>query len=141
MVGDIVKKLRNIVLGIFVVLYIKFCIDLLLTRKIKINNTLRKYNLRLVLFILALSNFQQWYLLWLFATMPWQKPNTIRNIIGISAITQIANSIYMFKEESYLWDVNFDWIIIFASLIWIIATNKNMKWRNKLEKVTSNRWK
>ena len=141
MVGDIVKRLRNIVLGIFVVLYIKFCIDLLLTRKIKINNTLRKYNLRLVLFILALSNFQQWYLLWLFATMPWQKPNTIRNIIGISAITQIANSIYMFKEESYLWDVNFDWIIIFASLIWIIATNKNMKWRNKLEKVTSNRWK
>ena len=141
MVGDLVKKLRNTILAIFVVSYIKFCIDLLLTRKIKINSVLRKYNIRLVLFILALSNFQQWYLLWLFATMPWQKPNTIRNIIGISAITQIANSIYMFKKESYLWDVNFVGIIICTSLIWIVATNKNMKWRKKLEKVTANRWK
>ena len=141
MVGDIVKKIRNTVLGIFVVLYIKFCIDLLLTREIKINSALRKYNLRLVLFILALSNFQQWYLLWLFATMPWQKPNTIRNIIGISSITQIANSIYMFNKESFLWDIDFIKIILFIFFIWILCTNKNMKWRNKLEKVIANRWK
>lgn len=136
-----IKNLRRLIFAIFTLFYIKFCIDLITTKEIKISKILRKYNWALVLFILSLSNFQQWYLLWLFATMPWQKPNTIRNIIGISATTQIANSIYMFNKESFLWDADFIKIIFLTFLIWIVCTNKKLKWRNKFEKAIVNRWK
>ena len=61
LIGEICKYSRNTMLGIFAVLYIKFCIDLLLTRKIKAQKTLRIYSFCLLLFIMSLSNFQQWY--------------------------------------------------------------------------------
>lgn len=121
--GEFVHLVRNIVLGIFVISYIKFGIDLLFMKKMSISKALRKYNFRLVLFILALSNFQQWYLLWLFATLPWQKSNTIRNIIGLSTASQIANSIYMYKVENYIYDTYFVGIFALIFLIWVICTN------------------
>lgn len=125
LIGDICKYTRNTMLGIFAVLYIKFCIDLLLTRKIKAQKTLRIYSFCLLLFIMSLSNFQQWYLLWLFATIPWQKPNMIRNIIGISLASEIGNTIYMFKVESFKYDVFFLFITAIVFIIWKVCTNKS----------------
>ena len=127
LIGVICKNIRNIMLGIFAITYIKFCIDLLLTKKIKIQKTLRKYSFCLLLFIMSLSNFQQWYLLWLFATIPWQKPNILRDIIGLSLASEIGNTIYMFKEESYKYDAHFVFIIAMLFIIWKICTNKKKK--------------
>jgi hypothetical protein len=73
---------------------------------------------------MSLSNFQQWYLLWLFATIPWQKPNSIRDIIGLSLALEIGNTIYMFKVESYKYDAHFVFITAIVFTIWIICTNK-----------------
>lgn len=123
-IGDICKFIRNVMLGIFSIIYIKFCIDLLFERKIKIQKTLRKYSFCLLLFIMSLSNFQQWYLLWFFGTIPWQKPNTIKNIIGLSLAAEIGNSIYMFKIESLKYDIYFIFIIAILFIIWKICTNK-----------------
>ena len=124
LIGEICKYSRNTMLGIFAVLYIKFCIDLLLTRKIKAQKTLRIYSFCLLLFIMSLSNFQQWYLLWLFATLPWQKPNMIRNIIGLALASEIGNTIYMFKVESFKYDAHFVFIIAIIFIIWKICANK-----------------
>ena len=124
LIGEICKYSRNTMLGIFAVLYIKFCIDLLLTRKIKAQKTLRIYSFCLLLFIMSLSNFQQWYLLWLFATLPWQEPNSIRDIIGLSLASEIGNTIYMFKVESYKYDAHFVFIIAIIFIIWKVCTNK-----------------
>lgn len=126
LINDVSKLFRNIMLIIFVVSYIMFCIDLLTTKEIRFNKTLRKYNLMLILFLLALSNFQQWYLVWLFATIAWQKPNMIRNIIGLSAASEIGNSIYMFKVESFKYDMYFVVIIVCVYIIWQLCTNKKV---------------
>ena len=126
-VSLLAKKARDIVFGIFAIIYIKFCIDLLTTKNIKFYKTIRKYSFTLMLFIISLSNFQQWYLVWLFATLPWQKPNTIRNILGLSFATEIGNSIYMYKVESFHYDLYFIGIIAGIYILWIILTNKNLK--------------
>ena len=130
MIGQICKYARNTMLTIFTIIYIKLCIDLLLSKKIKLQNMLRKYGFCLVLFIMSLSNCQQWYWVWLFATMPWQKSNTIRNIIGLSLISEIANTIYMFKVESIRYDWNFVCIIASIFIMWVICTN-NYKFKRK----------
>lgn len=131
--------LRNTVFVIFALIYIKFCIDLLTTKNIKIYKCLKKYSFILSIFLITLATFQQWYILWLFATIFWQKPNTIKNIIGFSFATEIANSIYMFKTESFMYDIYFWGIIICTYLIWMICTNK--KGENKFGKAIINRWK
>ena len=125
--GEVASFFRKIIFIFFVITYIKFCIDLLTTKNIKLVNALRKYNLELIIFLFTLGTFQQWYLLWLFATIFWQKPNMIRNIIGISLASEIANTIYMFKVESYIYDVFFLLIMAIVFIIWKICTNKKKK--------------
>ena len=104
--------------------YVKFCIDLITQKDIKLYKTLRKYNTALILFLLILTTFQQWYLVWLFATIMWQKPDMIRNIVGLSLITEIANSIYMLKSEWYVYDICFVGFIICLFIAWQLNTNK-----------------
>ena len=125
LIGEICKFTRNTMFAIFAIIYIKFCIDMLLSKKIKLQKVLRKYGFCLLLFIMSLSNFQQWYLLWLFACMPWQRPNTIRNIIGLSLASELGNTIYMFKVENYKYDAYFIFIIAVLFIIWKVCTNKN----------------
>ena len=104
--------------------YAVMCINLLTEKNIKFYKVIKKYNIALILFLLILTNFHQWYLIWLFATIIWQKPNAIRNIIGLSLCTEIANCAYMFLYESYRFDKYFVGAIIVLFMIWKIITNK-----------------
>ena len=132
-INSICEITRNIMLMTFAFLYITFCINLLLKKNIRLQKTLKNYSFCLLLFIMSLSNFQQWYLLWLFATLPWQKPNIARNIIGLSLASEVGNSIYMFKTESYKYDANFVFIIAVTFIIWVISTNTGRQ--KKLKKL------
>lgn len=87
-----------------------------------------------------LSNFQHWYLIWLLATIMWQKPKMIKNIIGITLAVEMANSIYMFKSEWYIYDVYYIGIIVCIMLVWNYFINKNyFKDRStQIEKVSIN---
>ena len=115
---------RCIMIMLFSVVYIISCLELLFNKQNKITNMLRKYNIALILFLLILSNSQQWYLIWLFATIMWQKPKMIKNIIGITLAIEIANSIYMFKSEWYMYDVIFIGTTVWIVLLWDIFINK-----------------
>ena len=109
---DYLVYIRASICVIFILYYLKMFIDLITEKDIKIYKIMKKYNISIILFLLILTNFQQWYLMWLFATIMWQKTYMIRSIISLSAITEIANSIYMFKVESYLYDPYFVGIIV-----------------------------
>ena len=124
---NLLKPLKHITYIAFFIYYLKFCIDLLTTKIIKWNKIIRKYNIALILFSLILGTFQQWYIIWIFASIMWQKPNMIRNIVGISLIAELANSVYMFKVESYTYDIYFVEVIIIMLLLWQIITNKVYK--------------
>lgn len=127
---------RAVFIVIFFMYYTVMCINLLTEKNIKFYNIIKKYNTALILFLLILTNFHQWYLIWLFATIIWQKPNTIRNIIGLSLCTEIANSVYMFLYESWRFDKYFVGAIIVLFIIWKIITNKEkIKLGEKREKL------
>lgn len=133
---DLLFIVRGIFIVIFFMYYTVMCINLLTEKNIKFYKIIRKYNTALILFLLILTNFHQWYLIWLFATIIWQKPNTIRNIIGLSLCTEIANSVYMFLYESWRFDKYFVEAIIVLFIIWKIITNKEkIKLGEKREKL------
>ena len=120
----LLKIVKPVLQIAFLGYYVKFCIDLITQKDIKLYKTLRKYNTALILFLLILTTFQQWYLVWLFATIMWQKPDMIRNIVGLSLIAEIANSIYMLKSEWYVYDICFVGFIICLFIAWQLNTNK-----------------
>lgn len=119
---ELMQIIKFFAIVAFIWYYIKLCIDLLTEKNIKFFKIIRKYNIALVLFMLILTSFQQWYLLWLFATIMWQKARTIRNIIGLTAAAEIANSIYMFKSEWYIYDAYFVGGIVCLFIIWQMLT-------------------
>jgi len=121
---DAMIILRAVNIMIFLVVVISFSIQILLKSKNTIFDMLRKYNTIVVLSLLVLTNCHQWYLGWLFATIMWQKSKTIREIIGLTAITEIANSIYMFKTEHYIYDIYFVGIIICLFILWQVCRRK-----------------
>ena len=119
-------QIRRIAIIIFAMYYFILCINLLTEKNIKFYKEIRKYNIALILFLLVLTNFQQWYIMWLFACIIWQKPNTIRNIIGLGLCTEFANTIYMFLYESYKFDKYFVVLSIALFIMWKIMTNKQI---------------
>lgn len=120
--------IQNTISLLFIAYAIYYCIYFLLKKNNNIMKMLRKYNVLIVLFLLILTTFQPWYLVWLFPTMMWQKSRTIKNIIGISLISEIANSVYMFASEWYIYDIIFINGIISMFVIWnLINMRKEIK--------------
>lgn len=117
--------LRIIFAILFFTYYIKFCIDMLTEKNIRFYKIIRKYSLSLILFLLLLTSFQPWYLIWSFATIMWQKPNTIRNIVGMGICAEIANSAYMLFYESYKFDIYFVEYVVILLICWKIITNRH----------------
>ena len=117
-------KTNGDIFEVFISIYDHVLEQCMSKEDIKLYKTLRKYNTALILFLLILTTFQQWYLVWLFATIMWQKTDMIRNIVGLSLIAEIANSIYMLKSEWYVYDICFVGFIICLFIAWQLNTNK-----------------
>ena len=134
--ADIMNIAKFLFRIIFVLYYIIFCINLLTEKNIRFYNIIRKYNLSVCLFLLILTNFHPWYLMWLFPTIMWMKSNTIKNIIGISFCTEIANSVYMFLIESSRYDGYFVKLIALLFVVWVLVTNRNTIFMDKIKNKT-----
>lgn len=131
--AGIMKIVKTSMITIFIFFTIVYNLQFLISKQDKFSKMIRKSNITLILFIMILTTCQQWYLIWLFAIMMWQKPDIIRNLIGLSCIVEIANSIYMFLVESYKFDIYFWGIILILLLGWILCTNKKLKTSNYCE--------
>lgn len=85
----IIQKLS---LGIFALYYIYVVVKLLLQKNIEFKEAIKKYQIILFIFIFILiTNFNPWYLMWLFPTMFWLDKTLLKNIILLSYTSQIAN--------------------------------------------------
>lgn len=112
------KVLKSILLGTFALAYSIICIKMLFCKNIKFIKIMRKYNIFLIIFIFILiTNFQPWYIMWLFGAIMWQKSAMIKEIIGISILSQFANSIFMIYSEYYPVGMGFILIIIIGAII------------------------
>ena len=81
-IPNVVNQLKKLLLGAFVIIYAAVCIVLLNKKEISFRNQMRKYEYFLVAFLfLLITNFQPWYILWVFPCMMWQKSEDINTII------------------------------------------------------------
>ena len=127
-----VYVLKKVLLLIFAIIYGIICIRLLTSTKIKFIDIMRKYNILLFIFIFILiTNFQPWYIMWLFPTFMWQKTSVIKDIIYVSILSQIANLVFMLYNESYIYGMFFS-IILLSGLTIILIYNhrKEIKWKS-----------
>ena len=81
-IPDVVNQLKKLLLGAFVIIYVAVCIVLINKKEISFRSQMKKYEYFLVAFLfLLITNFQPWYILWLFPCMMWQKSQDINTII------------------------------------------------------------
>ena len=132
------EKISVILKGMVVIILLLKCIDtyisFLFEENKNISKMLRKYNSILILAILILSNCQIWYFSWLFPTIMWQSKKCKINIIVFSAITEIANFVYMLNLTNPGRSFNYVVTITILFGAWNIFYELNRKYkRNKLK--------
>ena len=97
-----ISKLSSMLLGIFIIIYFFTCVTLLFKNKITFRNMVQKYNIFLLIFIFVLiTQFQPWYLIWLFPVLMWQKSNNLKVITLIGIIAEFANSVFLLNGEGF----------------------------------------
>ncbi len=113
---------NHILLGAFTIIYFFTCIVLLNKKEIFLRNEMKKANYFVMAFLfLLITNFQPWYVIWLFPLLMWQSSENIKWIPQIAIITEFANSIFLTYGEGWQNGVPFTFILIVGSLgIWII---------------------
>lgn len=115
-----IDKLSSMLLAIFVIIYFFTCLTLLFKKKILFREMMQKYNIFLLIFLFALiTQFQPWYLMWLFTSLMWQKPNTLKVMVAIGIIAEFANSVFLLNGEGFTNGTPF--VLIMYTLILAVA--------------------
>ncbi len=87
---NIYNSIDKTKLPAFAIIYITSLICLLAKRKIILRESLRKYNIFLILFIFViLTTFRRWYILWLLPTYFWQRKYMKNFIISLTIVSMI----------------------------------------------------
>ena len=97
-----VTTLNRVLLGVFTIIYFFTCVILLNKKKIRLQEEMKKANYFIMAFLfLLITNFQPWYIMWLFPLIMWQKAENIRWIPQIALTSQFANSIFLTYGEGW----------------------------------------
>lgn len=125
-IPNIIENTKNIFLGSFVIIYFFECVIILNKKEVKFSKKIRTANYFIIAFLfLLITNFQPWYIMWLFPCLIWQKADIIKVTIGMSILSQFANSIFLMYEENWHYGTPFIFTIIVGTLaIYIFNQNK-----------------
>ena len=101
-IPDLVSNVNMIFLISFIIIYFFTCLTLLYKKQIIFREEMRKIEYFLVAFLfLLITNFQPWYIMWLFPLMMWQKKKMIQFVVQIALISQFANSVFLINGEGW----------------------------------------
>ena len=101
-IPNLVSTVNRILLISFIIIYFFTCLTLLYKKHIKFREEMRKTEYFLVAFLfLLITNFQPWYIMWLFPLMIWQKKRMIQFVVQIALISQFANSVFLINGEGW----------------------------------------
>ena len=101
-IPNLVTDVNAVFLGLFIIIYFFTCLILLYKKQIKFREEMRKTEYFLVAFLfLLITNFQTWYIMWLFPLMMWQKKKMIQFVVQIALISQFANSVFLINGEGW----------------------------------------
>ncbi len=133
-----VEKLSQMLLAIFIIIYAFSCLILLYKNKIKFRQLMQNYNIFLLVFLFVLiTQFQPWYLMWVFPVIMWQKPNTLKVMALVGIISEFANSVFLLNGEGYINGTPFVIIMIAATLGLAHAIEKQTQ-KRKIKCYTKN---
>lgn len=124
-----VKTVKRVLLIAFTIIYFFTCLILLNKKHIRLRDEMKKANYFIMAFLfLLITNFQPWYIIWLFPLLMWQKAEDIKWIPQIAIISEFANSIFLTYGEGWINGIPFVFVLYVGSLgMWII----NAKVKNK----------
>ena len=128
------STVNHVLLGSFTIIYFFTCIILLNKKNIKFRDEMKKANYFIMAFLfLLITNFQPWYIMWLFPLLIWQKAENIKWIPQIALISEFANSIFLTYGEGWQNGVPFTFILFVGSLgMWIVNQKlKGLKNKNE----------
>lgn len=127
------SKINSFLLKAFIIIYFFTCVIILNKKYIKWQKEIQKANYFIIAFLfLLITNFQPWYIMWLFPCFMWQKSKDIKLIIQISLISQIANSVFLAYGEGWKYGTPFTFIIIIGTLCAVLYNTRN---KNKLKNI------
>lgn len=128
-IPNIIENTKLVLLGSFVIIYFFICIVLLNKKEIKLRTEMKTMNYLIIAFLfLLITNFQPWYIMWIFPFIIWQKSDVIKTMIGMSVLSQFANCIIIMYEENWHYGTPFIFTLIVGTLMIFIFYQKK---RNK----------
>lgn len=134
-IPDVAKKVNTLFLGCFVIIYFFTCVILLNKKQIKFRKEMQKANYFIMAFLfLLITNFQPWYIMWLFPALIWQKSDDIRLIVQISLVSQFANSVFLINGEGWKNGTPFVFVMVTSILGLVLYQTKDLRrilfWKN-----------
>ncbi len=129
-------KVNRILILTFIILYFIKCLNLLIKKEIKIEKEMREHTIYLMIFLfLLITNFQPWYLIWLFYCIFWQKKENVFYLINLCLSTLFANCVFLLNSEAWTYGGTFFGIIL-VSIIGLKLLGDNKKIRSLYGKIS-----
>jgi hypothetical protein len=79
-----------------------------------------------------ITNFQPWYIMWLFPLIIWQKASNIKLIVQTGLISMYANSVFLIYGENWKYGVYF-YLILTIGMIFFSFYNNKKKIKNYIK--------
>lgn len=127
---NIVTTLQNITFLVFAVYYAYVVIKLLLQKKMNFHQVIRKYHVILMFFtFIIITNFNPWYIMWLFPTIFWLSGKSIKNILNLSYASQIGNILgfALWSEDEKLGIPYFVIMIVLTAILGMVKEKNQGK--------------
>ena len=116
---NIYKYIKITFTGIFILIYFIYLIDLLFKKNVKMKDVAFKYNnITLVFIFLIITNFHEWYLMWIIPTLMWQKKYMRYFIISLTIMSLIYPiGFYIICADGYIYGLTYSIKILISSLL------------------------
>lgn len=121
-------KVNSFLLKCFIIIYFFVCVALINKKQITFRKTMQNAEYFIIAFLfLLITNFQPWYIMWLFPCFMWQKTDTIKFIMIVSLVSQFANSIFLNYGEGWKYGTPFTFVLYTATLSILLFVTKRRK--------------
>lgn len=131
-IPNIIENTKKVLLGSFVIIYFFICVVMLNKKEIKFRKEMKTMNYLILAFLfLLITNFQPWYIMWIFPFIIWQEADIIKTMIGMSVLSQLANCIIIMYEENWHYGTPFIFTLIVGTLMYYIVQKNNRSKRIK----------
>ena len=126
--ADLKSLINKFLLVIYIYIFAVRSFVLLFKRKVKFSKEAKEVEYFLIAFLfLLITNFQPWYIMWLFPLLMWQSSKNIKLIIQISLVSQFANSIFLAYTENWRNGTPFTFCMLLGLTICISLNNRRKK--------------